>query len=48
LIPLFDGEKQQKTAVPALRRLNPTLQVIEFISVLCEFRYAAEQGNFFG
>jgi hypothetical protein len=28
---LFDGEKQQKTLIPARRRPNPTLQVIDSI-----------------
>ena len=31
LIPLFDGEKQQKTPVPALRGRNATLQAIDSI-----------------
>jgi hypothetical protein len=31
LIPLFDGEKQQKTPVPALRGRNWTLQLIDSI-----------------
>jgi hypothetical protein len=30
-IPLFDAEKQQKTPVPALRSLNFTFQVVDFI-----------------
>ena len=55
LIPLFDGEKQQKTAVPALRRLNLTLQVIDFISAYANSAtprnrgiFSADQGNYNG
>ena len=47
-IPLFDGENSKKTPVQALFRLNPTLQVIDFIWLDAQFRYAAEQRNFFG
>jgi hypothetical protein len=46
LIPLFHGEKQQKTSVQALRRPKSKLQAIDFIGVRREFRYAAEQRNF--
>jgi hypothetical protein len=44
-IPLFDEEKQQKTLIPALRRPNATLQVLDSIWVQREFRYADEQRN---
>jgi hypothetical protein len=47
-IPLFDGEKQQKTAVQALRSPNQTLQAIDLIRLDAKFRYAAEQRNFLG
>jgi hypothetical protein len=47
-IPLFDGEKQQKTPVQALRRPKWTLQVIDSIRVPAKFRYAAKQRNFAG
>jgi hypothetical protein len=47
-IPLFDGEKQQKPLIPALRRSNVAFQVVDFIGVRREFRYAAEQRNFGG
>jgi len=30
-IPLFDAEKQQNTLIPALRRQNEALQVVDFI-----------------
>jgi hypothetical protein len=46
--PLFDAEKQQNTLIPALRRQNEALQVVDFICVSGEFRYAAKQRNFFG
>jgi hypothetical protein len=39
-IPLFDGKKQQKAPVQALRRTNPTFQVVDFIWVQAKFRYA--------
>ena len=45
-IPLFDEEKQLKTLIPALRRQNVTLQVIDSIRVRGEFRYAASSGIF--
>jgi len=45
-IPLFAAEKQQKSPVQALRRPNPTFQVIDFIWVLEKFRYTPEQRNF--
>jgi hypothetical protein len=45
-IPLFDGEKQQKTPVQAIRRTNPTFQVVDLIWVRAKFRYAAKQRNF--
>src|SRR5215469_3677450 len=32
-IPLFDGEKQKKTPVPALRRPNTTLQVFDLFTL---------------
>jgi hypothetical protein len=38
-------EKQQKTAIQALPRPNANLQVVDFIVVRREFRYAAEQRN---
>jgi hypothetical protein len=47
-IPLFGGEKQQKTPVQALRRRKLTSQVVDFICVKTKFRYTAEQRNFFG
>jgi hypothetical protein len=47
-IPLFDGERQQKTPVPTLRRLNATLQVIDSICSRREFRYAVKQRKFGG
>jgi len=47
-IPLFHGEKQQKTPVQALCRLIPALQVIDLIGSDAGFRYAAKQRNFFG
>jgi hypothetical protein len=46
--PLFDGKKQQKTLFQALCRPNATLQVIDYIGIQGEFRYAAEQRNFGG
>jgi hypothetical protein len=46
LIPLFYGEKQQKTSVQALRRPESKLQVIDFLWSLREFRCADEQRNF--
>jgi hypothetical protein len=46
-IPLFDGEKQQNTLIPALRRENEALQVVDSMCVRGEFRYAAKQRNFF-
>jgi hypothetical protein len=47
-IPLFNGEKQQKQLIPALRRPNATLQVIDSIRVREKFRYAAKQRKFGG
>jgi hypothetical protein len=47
-IPLFDGEKQQKMPIPALRGPKATLQVFDSVWFRREFRYAAEQRNFFG
>jgi hypothetical protein len=47
-IPLFDAEKQQKPLIPALHRQNNALQVVDFIWVRGEFRYAAKQRNSFG
>jgi hypothetical protein len=47
-IPLFHGEKRQKTPVQALRRLNPAFQVIDLIGSDAEFPYAAKQRNFLG
>jgi hypothetical protein len=47
LIPLFHGEKQQKTSVQALRRRESKLQVIDFLWIRREFRYADEQRKFF-
>jgi hypothetical protein len=44
-IPLFDGEKQQKRLIPALRRPNAALQVVDSIRVWAKFRYAAKQRN---
>jgi hypothetical protein len=44
LIPLFDGEKQQKTLIPALRRSNTTLQVVDLIGSEVKFRYAPNSG----
>jgi hypothetical protein len=46
-IPLFDGEKQRNTLIPTLRGQNEALQVVDFICVRGEFRYAAKQRNFF-
>jgi hypothetical protein len=37
-IPLFDAEKQQKTAVQVHRGRNPVLQVIDFAWIRREFR----------
>jgi hypothetical protein len=45
-IPLFHGEKQQKPLIPALRRPNLTLQVVDSICIQAKFRCAAEQRNF--
>jgi hypothetical protein len=47
-IPLFDAEKQQKTAVQARRRRNPALQVVDSARIRREFRYGAEQRKFGG
>jgi len=44
-IPLFDGEKQQKTPIQALRRPISTLQVVDSLCARREFPYAAEQRN---
>jgi hypothetical protein len=46
--PCSTGKKQQNTLIPALRRQNDVLQVVDFICVRGEFRYAAKQRNFFG
>jgi hypothetical protein len=40
-IPLFDGEKQQKTPVPAFWKPKQTFQVIDLIAPKAKFRYAA-------
>jgi hypothetical protein len=45
LIPLFDGEKQQKTLLQTLRRPTLALQIIDYIRENAKFRYAAEQRN---
>src|SRR5262249_40152286 len=45
-IPLFHGENQQKPLIPALRRLNPTFQVIDLIGSDAGFPYAAKQRIF--
>jgi hypothetical protein len=45
-IPLFQGKKQQKPLIPAIRRPKATLQVVDPIWVRRKFRYAAKQGNF--
>jgi len=47
-IPLFHGEKQQKTPVQAHVRPKPAVQVVDFIGPDAKFRYATEQRNFFG
>jgi hypothetical protein len=47
-IPLFDAEKQQRTAVQARRGRNPALQVIDSAGVRREFRYGVEQRKFGG
>jgi hypothetical protein len=46
--PLFDAKKQQKTLIPALRRPNATLQVVDSNRLRREFPYAVEQRNFCG
>jgi hypothetical protein len=45
-IPLFQGKKQQKQLISALRRPKATLQVIDLIGVCAKFRYGKEQRNF--
>jgi hypothetical protein len=47
-IPLFDAEKQQKTAVQARRGRNLALQVVDLARLRLEFRYGIEQRKFGG
>jgi hypothetical protein len=47
-IPLFDGEKHEKTAIQALRGPNAALQAVDSIRVHIRFPYAAEQRKFGG
>jgi hypothetical protein len=45
LIPLFDAEKQQKTAVQAHRRWNPALQVVDSLGSNANSATAPNSGN---
>jgi hypothetical protein len=45
-IPLFDGEKQQKTAVPARQRPNATSQVVDSLCAIRNSATLPSSGNF--